>query len=64
MSSIRNRRNDHAFEGCNGRTGAIGILGAGDRVNVNLLPFALLVTRLGGALTVLIALQAATVLQS
>jgi malate:Na+ symporter len=44
-----------------GGTGAIAILSAGDRVN--LLPFALLVTRLGGALTVLVALQAATVLQ-
>ncbi|MEH2505287.1 malate:Na+ symporter [Bradyrhizobium sp. AZCC 1578] len=44
-----------------GGTGAIAILSAGDRVN--LLPFALLVTRLGGALTVLLTLQAATVLQ-
>jgi peptidoglycan/LPS O-acetylase OafA/YrhL len=33
------------------------------RDRVNLLPFALPVTRLGGALTVLVALQAATVLQ-
>jgi hypothetical protein len=40
------RRNDHAFEGRNGGTGAIAILSAGDCVN--LLPFALLVTRLGG----------------
>lgn len=44
-----------------GGTGAVAMLSAGGRLP--LLPFALLVTRLGGALTVLIALQAAAVIQ-
>jgi Na+/citrate or Na+/malate symporter len=44
-----------------GGTGAVALLSAGGRLP--LLPFALLITRLGGALTVLIALQAAAVIQ-
>jgi Na+/citrate or Na+/malate symporter len=44
-----------------GGTGAVAMLSAGGRLP--LLPFALLVTRLAGALTVLIALQAAAVIQ-
>lgn len=44
-----------------GGTGAIAIMNAGDRLP--LLPFALLVTRLGGALTVLVTIQAAAVIK-
>jgi len=43
-----------------GGTGVVAILRAGNRLS--LLPFGLLVTRLGGALTVLVALQAAAMM--